>query len=147
MIDSPIVKEAIINNSDIKILLDQSKFKDRYEAISAILGLTVVQRQQIFTVNALPPKEGIPYHKEVWISRGQNSDVYSVEVPPEWYWAFTTERVEKEALKVYEKAFNDDIEQAIAHIEADRKAMKISRYFDFAVLVNKHQNIMSLWNQ
>ncbi|WP_424035414.1 TraG family conjugative transposon ATPase [Prevotella melaninogenica] len=146
VIDSPIVKEAIINNSDVKILLDQSKFKDRYEDISAILGLTDVQRQQIFTVNALPPKEGIPYHKEVWISRGQYSDVYSVEVPPEWYWAFTTERVEKEALKVYERAFNDDIEQAIAHIEADRKAMKISRYFDFAVLVNKHQNIMSLWN-
>ena len=147
VIDSPIVKEAIINNSDVKILLDQSKFKDRYEDISAILGLTDVQRQQIFTVNALPLKEGIPYHKEVWISRGQYSDVYSVEVPPEWYWAFTTERVEKEALKVYERAFNDDIEQAIAHIEADRKAMKISRYFDFAVLVNKHQNIMSLWNQ
>lgn len=138
VIDSPIVKEAIINNSDVKILLDQSKFKDRYEDISAILGLTDVQRQQIFTVNALPPKEGIPYHKEVWISRGQYSDVYSVEVPPEWYWAFTTERVEKEALKVYERVFNDDIEQAIAHIEADRKAMKISRYFDFAVLVNKH---------
>jgi len=30
VIDSPIVKEAIINNSDIKILLDQTKFKDRY---------------------------------------------------------------------------------------------------------------------
>ena len=145
VIDSPIVKEAIINNADVKILLDQSKFKDRYDQISAILGLTDVQRSQIFTVNALPPKEGIPYHKEVWIARGQNSDVYSVEVPPEWYWAFTTERVEKEALKVYERAFNDDIEQAIAHIEEDRKKMKISRYFDFAVMVNKHQAIMSQW--
>jgi hypothetical protein len=147
VIDSPVVKEAIINNSDVKILLDQSKFKDRYDDISAILGLTDVQRQQIFTVNALPPKEGIPYHKEVWICRGQYSDVYSVEVPPEWYWAFTTERVEKEALKIYERAFNDDIEQAIAHIEEDRKKMNIGRYFDFAVLVNKHQNIMSLWER
>lgn len=145
VIDSPIVKEAIINNSDVKILLDQSKFKDRYADISAILGLTDVQRQQIFTVNALPPKEGIPYHKEVWICRGQYSDVYSVEVPPEWYWAFTTERVEKEALKIYERAFDDDIEQAIAHIEEDRKKINMGRYFDFAVLVNKHQNIMSLW--
>ena len=145
VIDSPIVKEAIINNSDVKILLDQSKFKDRYGDISAILGLTDVQRQQIFTVNALPSKEGIPYHKEVWICRGQYSDVYSVEVPPEWYWAFTTERVEKEALKIYERAFGDDIEQAIAHIEEDRKKMNMGRYFDFAVLVNKHQNIMSLW--
>lgn len=147
VIDSTIVKEAIINNSDVKILLDQSKFKDCYDEISAILGLTDVQRQQIFTVNALPPKEGIPYHKEVWICRGQYSDVYSVEVPPEWYWAFTTERIEKEALKIYERAFNDDIEQAIAHIEEDRKKMNIGRYFDFAVLVNKHQNIMSLWER
>lgn len=147
VIDSPIVKEAIINNSDVKILLDQSKFKDRYEDISSILGLTEVQKQQIFTVNALPSKEGIPYHKEVWISRGQNSDVYSVEVPPEWYWAFTTERVEKEALKIYERAYNNNIEQAIAHIEEDRKRINHSRYFDFAVLINKHQNIMDLWDK
>lgn len=147
VIDSPIVKEAIINNSDVKILLDQSKFKDRYEDISSILGLTEVQKQQIFTVNALPSKEGIPYHKEVWISRGQNSDVYSVEVPPEWYWAFTTERVEKEALKIYERAYNNNIEQAIAHIEEDRKRINLSRYFDFAVLINKHQNIMALWDK
>ena len=45
VIDSPIVKEAIINNSDVKILLDQTKFKDRYEEIAAILGLTQVQRK------------------------------------------------------------------------------------------------------
>ena len=67
VIDSPIVKEAIINNSDVKILLDQSKFKDRYEQIAAILGLTPVQRQQIFTVNALDNHEGRSYFKEVWL--------------------------------------------------------------------------------
>ena len=44
VIDSPIVKEAIINNSDVKILLDQSKFKDRYSDIAAILGLTPIQK-------------------------------------------------------------------------------------------------------
>lgn len=70
VIDSPIVKEAIINNSDVKILLDQSKFKDRYEDIAAILGLTQIQRQQIFTVNALNNHEGRNYFKEVWICRG-----------------------------------------------------------------------------
>ena len=63
VIDSPIVKEAIINNSDVKILLDQSKFKDRYEQIAAILGLTPVQRQQIFTVNALDNHEGRSYFR------------------------------------------------------------------------------------
>ena len=46
VIDSPIVKEAIINNSDVKILLDQTKFKDRYEDIAAIMGLTDIQRRR-----------------------------------------------------------------------------------------------------
>ena len=146
VIDSPIVKEAIINNSDVKILLDQSKFKDRYDAISAILGLTQVQKQQIFTVNALNNHEGRNYFKEVWICRGQYSDVYGVEEPPECYWAYTTERAEKEALKVYERHYGD-IQTAITKIEEDRKKLGIKKYLDFAVKVNKQQKIMPLWER
>ena len=146
VIDSPIVKEAIINNSDIKILLDQSKFKDRYGEISAILGLTQVQKQQIFTINALNNHEGRNYFKEVWICRGQQSDVYGVEEPPECYWAYTTERAEKEALKVYEHQYGD-IQTAITRIEEDRKSMHINKYLDFAVMVNKQGKVKSLWKQ
>ena len=39
VIDSPIVKEAIISNSDIKILMDQSKFKDKYDEVAKVMGL------------------------------------------------------------------------------------------------------------
>ncbi len=144
VIDSPIVKEAIINNSDVKILLDQSKFKDRYSDIAAILGLTPIQKQQIFTVNALNNKEGRNYFKEVWICRGQNSDVYGVEEPPECYWAYTTERVEKEALKIYLRHYGS-MQEAITNIEADRKRAGISKYLDFARKVNQQQKVMSLW--
>ena len=145
VIDSPIVKEAIINNSDVKILLDQSKFKDRYSDIAAILGLTPIQKQQIFTVNALNNKEGRNYFKEVWICRGQNSDVYGVEEPPECYWAYTTERAEKEALKIYLRHYGT-MQEAITNIEADRKRAGISKYLDFARMVNQQQKVMSLWN-
>jgi hypothetical protein len=145
VIDSPIVKEAIINNSDVKILLDQSKFKDRYDQISAILGLTPIQRQQIFTINNLNNHERRNYFKEVWICRGQYSDVYGVEEPPECYWAYTTERIEKEALKIYEARYDGDIQRAILEIEKDRKKAKINKYLDFAREVNRHQNIMELW--
>ena len=120
VIDSPIVKEAIINNSDVKVLLDQTKFKDRYDEIAAILGLTQIQRQQIFTVNSLNNRENRNYFKEVWICRGQNSDVYGVEEPPECYWAYTTERTEKEALKIY-LSYYGNMQEAITRIEADRK--------------------------
>ena len=144
VIDSPIVKEAIINNSDVKILLDQTKFKDRYEDIAAILGLTPIQRQQIFTINALNNHDNRNYFKEVWICRGQNSDVYGVEEPPECYWAYTTERAEKEALKIYLRHYGT-MQEAITHIEIDRKKTGISKYLDFSRKVNQHQKVMSLW--
>lgn len=144
VIDSPIVKEAIINNSDVKILLDQSKFKDRYDDISAILGLTKIQKQQIFTINALNNHDNRNYFKEVWICRGQNSDVFGVEEPPECYWAYTTERVEKEALKIY-LAHYGSMQKAITFIERDRKRKKSGKYLDFARLVNQHQKVMDLW--
>lgn len=144
VIDSPIVKEAIINNSDVKILLDQTKFKDRYDDIAAILGLTSIQRQQIFTVNALNNREGRNYFKEVWICRGQNSDVYCVEEPPECYWAYTTERTEKEALKIY-LAYYGNMQEAITRIEADRKQAGNDKYLVFARKVNQQQKVMSLW--
>lgn len=144
VIDSPIVKEAILNNSDVKILLDQSKFKERYDDIAAIMGLTPVQRAQIFTINQLPNRKGRNFFKEVWICRGQYSDVYGVEEPPECYWAYTTERAEKEALKVYEAEYGD-IQSAIEHIESDRKSLGIGKYLDFARQINHHQSVLSLW--
>lgn len=144
VIDSPIVKEAIINNSDVKILLDQTKFKDRYEDIAAILGLTDIQRQQIFTINALNNHEGRNYFKEVWICRGQHSDVYGVEEAPECYWAYTTERTEKEALKIYLARYGT-LQEAITRIEEDRKADGGLLYLEFARKVNQHQKVMSLW--
>ena len=144
VIDSPIVKEAIINNSDVKILLDQTKFKDMYEDIAAILGLTDIQRQQIFTINALNNHEGRSYFKEVWICRGQHSDVYGVEEAPECYWAYTTERTEKEALKIYLARYGT-LQEAITRIEEDRKADGGLLYLEFARKVNQHQKVMSLW--
>ena len=146
VIDSPIVKEAIINNSDVKILLDQTKFKDRYEEIAAILGLKQVQRQQIFTINALNNHEGRSYFKEVWICRGTHSDVYGVEEAPECYWAYTTERTEKEALKIYLRQYGT-MQEAITRIEADRKEDGGLKYLEFARKVNQQQKVMSLWKR
>ena len=82
----------------------------------------------------------------MWICRGQYSDVYGVEEPPECYWAYTTERAEKEALKVYERHYGD-IQTAITKIEEDRKKLSIKKYLDFAVKVNKQQKIMPLWER
>ena len=85
IIGSEIVKEAIINNSDVIMLLDQSKFRERFDTIKAILGLTDVDCRKIFTINRLENKDGRAFFREVFIRRGQTSNVYGVEEPRECY--------------------------------------------------------------
>ena len=83
IIGSEIVKEAIINNSDVVMLLDQSKFKERFDTIKSILGLTDVDCKKIFTINRLENKDGRSFFREVFIRRGSTSNVYGVEEPHE----------------------------------------------------------------
>lgn len=85
IIGSPIVKEAIINNSDVTILLDQGKFKERFDQIQSVLGLTDIECKKIFTINRLDNKDGRSFFREVFIRRGLASDVYGVEEPRECY--------------------------------------------------------------
>ena len=85
IIGSEIVKEAIINNSDVVMLLDQSKFKERFDEIRKILGLTEVDCKKIFTINRLENKDGRSFFREVFIRRGTTSGVYGVEEPHECY--------------------------------------------------------------
>ena len=88
IIGSEIVKEAIINNSDVVMLLDQSKFKERFDEIRKILGLTEVDCKKIFTINRLENKDGRSFFREVFIRRGTTSGVYGVEEPHECYMTY-----------------------------------------------------------
>ena len=110
---SPIVKEAIINNSDVFMLLDQSKFKDKFDDIKATLSLTDIDCKKIFTINRLDNHEGRSRFQEVFIKRGQDGEVYGVEEPPECYINYTTEKVEKEAFKFYRKQLKGSYQHAI----------------------------------
>ncbi len=94
IISSPIVKEAIINNSDCKILLDQRKYMNKFEHIQRLLGLTEKEKGQILSINQAN-RPGHSY-REVWIGLGgTHSAVYATEVSEEEYFTFTTEESEK----------------------------------------------------
>lgn len=94
IISSPIVKEAIINNSDCKILLDQRKYMNKFEHIQQLLGLTEKEKGQILSINQAN-RPGHSY-REVWIGLGgTHSAVYATEVSEEEYFTFTTEETEK----------------------------------------------------
>lgn len=84
IIASPIVKESIINNSDCKILLDQRKYMNKFDAIQALLGLTDKEKGQILSINQANDPSRL--YKEVWIGLGgTQSAVYATEVSTEEY--------------------------------------------------------------
>lgn len=144
IIGSDIVKEAIINNSDVVMLLDQSKFKERFDTIKAILGLTDVDCKKIFTINRLENKEGRSFFREVFIRRGSTSDVYGVEEPHECYMTYTTERAEKEALKLYKSELQCSHQEAIEAYCRDWDASGISKSLPFAQKVNQVGHVLNL---
>ena len=144
IVGSPIVKEAIINNSDVIMLLDQSKFKERFDEIKAILGLTDVDCRKIFTINRLENKEGRSFFREVFIRRGQNAAVFGVEEPHECYMTYTTERAEKEALKLYKREMQCSHQQAIEAYCRDWDRSGISKSLAFAQKVNQTGHVLNL---
>ena len=116
IISSPVVKQAIINNSDCKILLDQSKYQNKFDQIQELLGLTEKEKALVLSINKAndPAKK----YKEVFISLGGVlSRVYRTEVSPEEYLAYTTE--EKEKIKVQAASLKyGSIEKGIASLTA-----------------------------
>ena len=144
IIGSEIVKEAIINNSDVVMLLDQSKFRERFDGIKAILGLTDVECKKIFTINRLENKEGRSFFREVFIRRGTASEVYGVEEPRECYMTYTTERAEKEALKLYKRELRCSHQEAIEAYCRDWQLSGIDKSLAFAQEVNKAGRVLHL---
>ena len=122
IISSPVVKQAIINNSDCKILLDQSKYQNKFDQVQELLGLTEKEKAMILSVNKAndPAKK----YKEVFISLGgMLSKVYRTEVSPEEYYAYTTEESEKVQVAAYAKKYGS-IEKGIAALVRDQREME-----------------------
>lgn len=125
IISSPIVKQAIINNSDCKILLDQSKYQNKFDAIQELLGLTDKEKAQILSMNrANDPKRK---YKEVFISLGgQYSKVYRTEVSLMEYLAYTTEENEKLRVLQYAQKYGS-IAKGIAMLAQERTTKTAQR--------------------
>jgi hypothetical protein len=104
IISSPIIKEAIINNADCKILLDMKKFQNKFDRIQAVLGMTDKGRDLVLSIN----KANDPNRKyrEVYIELGnQLMKVYRYEPSPEEYYAYSTEQSDKLKVEEYTKKY------------------------------------------
>ena len=114
IISSPIVKQAIINNSDCKILLDQSKYQNKFDQVQVLLGLTEKEKAMVLSMNKNNDLD--KKYKEVFISLGgMLSKVYRTEVSPEEYLAYSTEETEKMKVQQYAKKYGS-IENGIRQL-------------------------------
>ena len=123
IIGNEIVKDAIINNSDTKILLDQRKFILKFDQIQALLSLTEKEKALILSINRdNKPERG--RYTEVFISLGGVvSKVYSIEVSKEEYITYTTEESEK--MRLFEKLkVTGDMPTAIKLVAAELREGK-----------------------
>ena len=120
IISSPIVKESIINNSDCKILLDQRKYMNKFDAIQELLGLTEKERDQILSINM--DNDPSRKYKEVWVGLGGvQSAVYATEVSVSEYFTYTTEETEKLELTRLTEKLGGNIEMAIKQLAESKQ--------------------------
>ena len=135
IIGNAVVKDSIVNNSDTICLLDQTKFKDNYREIAALLSISEIERRKIFTINQLSNKENRGRFKEVYIRRGSTGEVYGVEVSLHQYLAYTTEKPEKSAVEIYATSFGSyakGLDAFVAHLGSSRVSLG-----EFVSSVNK----------
>ncbi len=126
IVSSSIVKQAIINNSDVKILLDQSKHVNKFGMLQELLSLTEKQKSEILSMNK--GKTGDRIYKDGWFGMGStHSKVFGVEVSREEYYCYTTEEKEKVMVQQYAAKFGDMAKgiRALIHDLAEQKRLAL----------------------
>ncbi|MBZ4188942.1 TraG family conjugative transposon ATPase [Niabella beijingensis] len=117
LVSSPIIKDAIINNADIKILMDMRKFMFKFDKLQDVLGLSDKAKTILLSVN----KD----NHEIFIDLGgQMSKVFKNELCPEEYFAYTTDGKERVRVLEYAERFGGDMELAIGKLLEDIKKEK-----------------------
>ena len=101
IISSPVIKDAILSNSPVKILLDQRSNAASLGEISRLLGLSPVDEALVRSVGRDLPEDA--RYREVFITLGgKRSGVYALEVSPEEALVYESDHVKKRPL--FEKA-------------------------------------------
>ena len=92
---SPIIKDSIVENSGVKILLDQSKYLNKFDELAAALSLSEDDKSMILSMNRYRKGAG----REVFFNLGnRKSFVMSLEVSPEEAAAFSSQKRDKDRL-------------------------------------------------
>lgn len=97
IMSSSVIRDSILQNSSVRILLDQSNNQNNFTQLSDLLGLTDRQRNLILSMN----RNNNPAYRyrEVFIALGEKrAGVYATEVSPQEALAFESNKVKKAPL-------------------------------------------------
>jgi len=119
IIGNPFVKNAIVANCATKILFDQSGYKDAFEAVRDLVGLTPKEEALVRSLNT-QKAEGRKY-REVFIKTGSLAKVYAVEVSKEEYATFTTDPREYPTIYRYQSERGGSLPLAIEQYAEELK--------------------------
>jgi conjugation system TraG family ATPase len=116
LVSSPVIKDAIINNADVKILMDMRKFINKFDKLQDTLGMSEKGKTILLSVN----KDD----REIFIDvGGQIQMVYRNELCAEEYYAYTTEG--KERVRVVELAAqHGSMERGIEEMVKETKGVR-----------------------
>lgn len=95
---SEVVKDTIIANSSVKILLDQSKWLNNFDVLADALALSEDDKSMILSLNRANPDTSTG--REVFFNLGnRKSFILRLEVSPEERVAFSSDSVDRTALE------------------------------------------------
>lgn len=120
---SEIVKDAIIQNSSTRILLDQSKNVNKFEESAETLALSPMDVSLVLSVNkSLDP--GYLYKEGFFAIGPAYSNVFAIEVSPEQAVAYESEKPKKEPTLELVRRNGGSYIEAIRQIVAQNKSNK-----------------------
>lgn len=122
LVDNPVIKNVIINNSPIICLLRQEK--KTFKKLTDYLALSEAETNIVASLGLYTGNENC---KEVYIKRGITGEVYRVIVSPQEYWTYTTRNEEKALLEKYKTAFEEGFAKQASKWIASQMALN-SKY-------------------
>lgn len=99
IIGSPIIKDAIIKNCGVQILLDMRKYANQFDEIQDMLSLNKTAKELVLSLN-LNNFEN-EFYKEVFIGMGNQGAVYGINISYVELATYTTEKKHKEIIDGY----------------------------------------------
>lgn len=94
---SPIIKDTIVENSAVKILLDQNKYLNRFDVLAEQLSLTEDDKSMVLSLNRIHTDGA--HGREVFFNLGnRKSFVMRLEASPEEIVAFSSKKEDKTRL-------------------------------------------------